>query len=72
MMAEEKLKVGDIVWVNETSASGKILEHEWEGEIIGFSPGPHGTEAKVQDLDSDREIYWRPIRSLKESDRVKP
>ena len=68
-MAEEKLKVGDIVWVNETSAGGKILKHEWEGEIIEFSPG--GTEAKVQDLDSDGEIFWRPIRCLEESDRVK-
>jgi len=62
-MAEEGLKVGDTVLVNEKSSiSGEILIHEWEGKIIWISKD--GRMANVQDLDSEGGLFWRDTRNL--------
>jgi len=66
-MAEEGLKVDDIVWVNERSAGGEILTHEWKGKIIWISKD--GRMANVQDLDSDGGLFWRDTRNLEKLDR---
>ena len=66
-MPVEELKVDDIVWVNERSAGGKILTHEWEGKIVWMSKD--GRMANVQDLDSDGGLFWRDTRNLEKSDR---
>jgi len=66
-MAEEELKVDDIVWVNERSFDGKILKHKWKGKIIWISKD--STVANVKDLDSDGGLFWRDTRNLEKSDR---
>ena len=64
-MAEEELKVDDIVYVNERSTDGEILKHEWEGKIVWISKD--GRMANVQDLDSDGGLFWRDTRKLEKS-----
>lgn len=64
-MAEEKLEVGDIVWVNERSTDGEILKHEWKGKITWISKDR--TLANVKDLDSDGGLFWRDTRKLEKS-----
>jgi len=61
----EKLKVGDVVWVNERSAGGKILKHEWEGKIIRIEKAT-GTYS-VRDLE-DGAIYYRALCDLERSE----
>ena len=67
-MAEEGLKVGDTVLVNEKRfIRGEILIHEWEGKIIWLSRD--GRMANIQDLDEDGGLFWRDTRNLEKSDR---
>ena len=61
-MAEEELKVGDTVLVNERSTDGEVLKHEWEGKIVWISKD--GRMANVQDLDSGGGLFWRDTRNL--------
>ncbi|MBA7673705.1 hypothetical protein ES703_81908 [subsurface metagenome] len=64
-MAEDGLKVGDTVLVNERSTDGEILKHEWEGKVVWISKD--GRMANVQDLDSDGGLFWRDTRKLEKS-----
>lgn len=51
-----KLKIDDIVWVNERNVMGKILKHEWKGRILKIDT--FTGIASVRDLD-DKTIYQR-------------
>lgn len=63
-MEKEKLKVGDIVYVDEVSISGRKLPEEWRGKIVEIV----GNEAWVEDDEElsaySGERFKKPLNSL--------
>lgn len=57
------IKVGDTVWVNEATLSGKPLKHEWYGKIISI----RGERAEVKDTTGGTyhgEVFPRLLSNL--------
>lgn len=57
------IKVNDIVWVNESTISGKPLKHEWYGEVIKVK----GEMATIRDTGFESyhgEIFTRMLTCL--------
>ena len=49
----KQLKIGDRVWVNERSLSGKLLKHEWQGEVTKVL----ADGAEIKDCDPNSSYY---------------
>lgn len=62
--SKQMIGVGDIVWVNELSAEGKSLPHEWYGKVISIK----NDQAMITDSAYPGETwaFWLGFLELKE------
>ena len=58
-----KIKVDDVVWVNEATIGGKPLKHEWYAKVISID----GLRVKIKDITGgsyNGETFSRWIMDL--------